>query len=92
MIRIDLLGHGGSEKPTSGYSIEDQAALVAGALDRLGVQGAVVVGHSMGVAVAVSLAEQREPARRPGREHRRGPDTSDTCELPFTRQARATSR
>ena len=58
VIRIDLLGHGGSAKPKSGYAIEDQARLVAGAMDRLGVQGAVVVGHSLGGSVAVSLAEQ----------------------------------
>jgi pimeloyl-ACP methyl ester carboxylesterase len=58
VIRIDLLGHGGSAKPKSGYAIEDQARLVAGALDRLGVQGAVVVGHSLGGSVAVSLAQQ----------------------------------
>ena len=58
VIRIDLLGHGGSEKPSSGYSIEDQAGLVAGALTGLDVQGAVVVGQSMGAGVAVALAEQ----------------------------------
>lgn len=58
VVRIDLLGHGGSEKPASGYSIPDQAALVAGALNRLDVQGAVVVGQSMGGAVAIALAEQ----------------------------------
>ncbi len=58
VVRVDLLGHGGSEKPASGYSIEDQAALVAGALNRVGVQGAVVVGQSMGAGVAVALAQQ----------------------------------
>jgi pimeloyl-ACP methyl ester carboxylesterase len=58
VIRIDLLGHGGSAKPKTGYEIEDQGALVAAALDRLGVQGAVIVGHSLGGTVAVSLAEQ----------------------------------
>jgi pimeloyl-ACP methyl ester carboxylesterase len=58
VVRIDLLGHGGSEKPASGYSIGEQAALVAGALDELDVQGAVVVGHSMGFSVAVALAER----------------------------------
>ena len=58
VVRIDLLGHGGSAKPKSGYSITDQGALVAGALDRLGVQGAVIVGHSLGGDVAVSVAEQ----------------------------------
>jgi pimeloyl-ACP methyl ester carboxylesterase len=58
VIRIDLLGFGGSEKPSSGYSVQDQAQLVAGALNKLGVQGAVVVGQSMGSAMAVALAEQ----------------------------------
>ena len=58
VIRIDLLGHGGSEKPSSGYSIQEQAGLVAGALSELDVQGAVVVGQSLGSAVAVALAEQ----------------------------------
>lgn len=58
VIRVDLLGHGGSEKPSSGYSIDDQGRLVAGALSKLEVQGAVVVGQSMGSAVAVALAQQ----------------------------------
>jgi pimeloyl-ACP methyl ester carboxylesterase len=58
VIRIDLLGFGGSEKPKSGYSISDQGRLVALALGELGVQGAVVVGHSMGFDVATALAAQ----------------------------------
>jgi pimeloyl-ACP methyl ester carboxylesterase len=58
VIRIDLLGHGGSEKPQSGYGISEQAAIVAAALNEQGVQGATVVGNSMGGAVAVALAEQ----------------------------------
>ncbi len=57
VVRIDLLGHGGSEKPRSGYTIENQAALVAQVLARLEIQGAVVVGHSLGGAVATSVAE-----------------------------------
>jgi pimeloyl-ACP methyl ester carboxylesterase len=59
VIAIDLLGHGGSAKPRGGYSIENQAQLVAEALARLGVKGPVtVVGHSLGGAVATALAEQ----------------------------------
>ncbi len=58
VIRIDLLGHGGSEKPSSGYSIPEQAGLVAGALSELDVQGAVVVGQSVGTGVVVALAAQ----------------------------------
>ena len=58
VIRIDLLGHGGSEKPESGYDIPTQAAIVAEALNELGVQGALVAGNSMGAMVTASLAEQ----------------------------------
>jgi pimeloyl-ACP methyl ester carboxylesterase len=58
VIAIDLLGHDGSEKPTSGYSMPDQADLVAQALDRLGVRGATLVGHSTGGTVATALAGQ----------------------------------
>jgi pimeloyl-ACP methyl ester carboxylesterase len=58
VIAIDLLGHGGSEKPSSGYSIENQASLVAGVLGRLGVRDAEVVGHSLGGPIAIALAEQ----------------------------------
>jgi pimeloyl-ACP methyl ester carboxylesterase len=58
VIAVDLLGHGGSEKPDSGYSIENQADLVAAALGRLGVTGAEVVGHSLGGTVSVALAER----------------------------------
>jgi pimeloyl-ACP methyl ester carboxylesterase len=58
VIRLDLLGEGGSAKPANGYSMESEAQLVAAALNKLGVQGAVVVGHSLGGAVATSLAQQ----------------------------------
>jgi pimeloyl-ACP methyl ester carboxylesterase len=58
VIRIDMLGFGGSEKPESGYSIPEQAASVAEALNQLDVQGAMVAGNSMGGSVAASLAEQ----------------------------------
>lgn len=58
VIRIDLLGFGGSEKPESGYSIPEQAATVAESLSELNVQGALVAGNSMGGTVTASLAEQ----------------------------------
>lgn len=58
VVAVDLLGHGGSEKPASGYSIPNQADLVAQALDRLGVRDAEVVGHSLGGGVVVALAQQ----------------------------------
>jgi pimeloyl-ACP methyl ester carboxylesterase len=58
VIAADLLGHGGSEKPSSGYSIENQASLLARLLARLGVRKAEVVGHSLGGPIAIALAEQ----------------------------------
>ncbi|GAA5143229.1 alpha/beta fold hydrolase [Pseudonocardia adelaidensis] len=59
VVRVDLLGHGGSAKPADGYSVADQARRVGAVLDRLGVRNATVVGHSTGGTVATSLAEQR---------------------------------
>ncbi|HEY6145845.1 MAG TPA: alpha/beta fold hydrolase [Solirubrobacterales bacterium] len=58
VITVDLLGHGGSEKPDSGYNPPNQAKVVAEVLDRLGVSGATVVGHSLGGSVTVALSEQ----------------------------------
>ncbi|HEY6732087.1 MAG TPA: alpha/beta fold hydrolase [Solirubrobacterales bacterium] len=58
VVTIDLLGHGGSEKPGSGYTPDHQAQVVAEALERLDVTDATVVGHSLGGSVGVALSEQ----------------------------------
>jgi pimeloyl-ACP methyl ester carboxylesterase len=58
VIAVDLLGHGGSEKPGSGYTPQNQAQVVSEALERLGVSNAVVVGHSLGGSVTVALAQE----------------------------------
>ena len=58
VIRVDLLGHGGSAAPDSGYSMEEQARTIARTLRRLGVRRVAAVGHSMGGSVVTSLAEQ----------------------------------
>ncbi len=58
VITLDLLGHGGSEKPGSGYTPPNQATVVAEALKRLDVSDATVVGHSLGGSVTVALSEQ----------------------------------
>ena len=56
-ILIDLLGFGYSDRPVDyGYSLEDHAAAAACVLDHLGIEGAVVIGHSMGGTIAVALA------------------------------------
>ncbi|MFR9776611.1 alpha/beta fold hydrolase [Micromonospora sp. MS34] len=60
VIRVDLLGHGRSAKPTGAvYSVPEQARRVGLVLDRVGVRHAIVVGHSTGGSVATALAEQR---------------------------------
>jgi pimeloyl-ACP methyl ester carboxylesterase len=56
VIRLDLIGHGGSAKPKSGYTIDGQAAAVSEALNRLGLERVTLVGHSMGGSVATSVA------------------------------------
>ena len=58
VVRVDLLGHGGSEMPREGYEIEKQADLVAAAMEQLDVPRATVVAHSLGGAVATSLVER----------------------------------
>jgi pimeloyl-ACP methyl ester carboxylesterase len=66
VIRIDLLGCGRSGKPEgasyaveAGYAVEAQVRRAGEVLDRLGVDHAVVVGHSSGGVFATALAEQR---------------------------------
>ena len=66
VIRVDLLGHGGSDKPGAGYEMADQASAVAEALAELDVFGATVVGNSLGGTVATALAEQSPRPRLAG--------------------------
>lgn len=82
VIRVDLLGHGGSAKPKNGYSMENQARLVSIALLRLRVRRALVVGHSMGGVVATALAE-RYPALVNGLVLVDTPPNDKAGELPF---------
>lgn len=56
VIAVDLRGHGMTEYAGADYSIDALADDVASLLDVLGVQKAVVVGHSMGSLVAQGVA------------------------------------
>ena len=59
-ILVDLFGFGESDHPSSfSYSIEDHAASVAALLDHLRLRDVVLVGHSMGGAVAIVVARTR---------------------------------
>jgi pimeloyl-ACP methyl ester carboxylesterase len=60
VIRIDLLGYGRSAQPADcSYALPEQARRVGLAMDRLGVEHVIAVGHSSGGAAATALAEQR---------------------------------
>ncbi|HET8626260.1 MAG TPA: alpha/beta fold hydrolase, partial [Thermomicrobiales bacterium] len=64
---LDLPGHGRSDKPApaeTDYSVRGLAAAVGQALDALGLAPAVLVGHSLGGAVALQLALDRPGAVR----------------------------
>lgn len=49
-------GHGDSAKPGAGYRFEDFARDLRDVMDELGIERAVVVGHSMGSLVATRFA------------------------------------
>lgn len=54
VIRLDLLGHGESEKPARpDLSIPVQGRIVTGLLTHLGIERAAIVGHSMGGQTAL---------------------------------------
>lgn len=56
LVGLDFRGRGDSEKPDSGYGLETHAKDVLRALDHLGVERAVLCGHSMGAFVAMKAA------------------------------------
>ena len=56
LVGVDLRGRGDSDKPDSGYSLEAHASDVVRVLDHLGLESAVLVGHSMGAFVALETA------------------------------------
>ena len=59
-IVVDLLGHGFSDRPKDfPGTLEAHAETVAALLDHEGVKDTVLVGHSMGGAIAIVLAATR---------------------------------
>jgi pyruvate dehydrogenase E2 component (dihydrolipoamide acetyltransferase) len=62
LVALDLPGHGRSDKPDSGafdYSVAGLAGAVGEAVTQLGAAPAVLIGHSLGGAVAMQLAHDR---------------------------------
>src|SRR5690349_12253658 len=63
VVMYDLRGHGRSERPPSGYSLDHNIDDLEALLDRLGISGPVhLVGNSYGGTIAFGLAA-RGPAR-----------------------------
>jgi pimeloyl-ACP methyl ester carboxylesterase len=56
---VDYPGHGRSDAPDADYAAEFFVASVAGVLDRLNVEGAIVAGESIGGTIALLLAARR---------------------------------
>jgi pimeloyl-ACP methyl ester carboxylesterase len=59
VVTVDLRGHGRSDKPRQDYSIPAFADDLAWVCRELTLERPVVVGHSMGGAIALELAAER---------------------------------
>ena len=57
-ITIDFRGHGKSSVPSDPFTIDDLAADVIHLIDTLNPQRVVLVGHSLGGMVAISVAQR----------------------------------
>lgn len=58
-------GHGDADRPASGYHSDDFVADVEAFMDAVGIESAVVAGHSMGAGIARRFAA-RHPERALG--------------------------
>lgn len=64
LVLVDLKGHGKSDKPATGYHIDQLAAEVLAVMDHLHIKRAHIIGSSLGAEVGLSMA-----ANHPGRVH-----------------------
>jgi pimeloyl-ACP methyl ester carboxylesterase len=58
ILAMDLRGRGHSEAPASGYSIEHHCKDILAILDDLGVDNAVIMGHSLGAFIGLAFAAE----------------------------------
>ncbi|MCL6602980.1 MAG: alpha/beta hydrolase [Paenibacillus sp.] len=56
VVTLDLRGHGKSEKPKTGYTVDNMAKDVVEVMNHLGIAKAHIVGSSLGGEIALSLA------------------------------------
>lgn len=57
-IMYDLRGHGLSDAPATGYSIEDNVSDIVGLIKALKLSKPVIIGHSLGGSIAAVVAAQ----------------------------------
>jgi len=59
IVALDQRSHGLSDRPESGYALDDLLADAAGVIGDLGLGRPLVAGHSWGAAIALALAAER---------------------------------
>jgi pimeloyl-ACP methyl ester carboxylesterase len=56
LVGYDLRGRGDSDKPATGYSLAAHCRDLSALLDHVGLRGAILMGHSLGAAIALRFA------------------------------------
>jgi pimeloyl-ACP methyl ester carboxylesterase len=64
IVRLDIVGHGGSDKPENGYSMPEQAVRVADIMTQLGAGDFSIAAHSGGGNIVVAMLENSKIASR----------------------------
>jgi pimeloyl-ACP methyl ester carboxylesterase len=58
VLAMDLRGRGFSDKPSTGYSLENHVRDIHCLLDDIGLDSAVLIGHSLGAYISLAFAAQ----------------------------------
>jgi pimeloyl-ACP methyl ester carboxylesterase len=57
VVAVDLRGHGYSDKPPSGYDVDDHVADLLQLIEALALERPILLGHSLGGSIATFVAE-----------------------------------
>lgn len=60
VVAVDLKGHGDSDRPATGYRLEDQADEVSALIRALGLEEVTLMGHSWGGGISLEVATRRD--------------------------------
>lgn len=61
VVALDMRGHGGSDKPATGYRLVDYSDDVEAFIDALGLEHVNLIGSSLGTQVAIDFAARFAP-------------------------------